>query len=353
VNWKDINRLYVYPARSAWQAGRIEEAESLFRKGLTETNNDGYVALRYAEFLEGCGRSKDAEEMYRIAMKKLPLPNYAQMAKEGLERVSGSARIAVDYSRLATYIIKEFGRRYDREYVQYFSRMGFSHETILDPNVLFRFLATLSYDMRPLSYQQVWGPPNHPEFDNNSVRQALEHLGIELAIVKKIDEETLREKLRSKELMVRENKFRMDVHDWGERGSIDHARGLKELAANVENIAGLLNDLKLAGSIGEVYDAIDSIPGFGVALTSKTILFIVRCFGVGFSEIDPKNLRSVVNGLLSELVIERRAKRLEAKGIDIQSLIDKMTELGDPLAIELLYLLDREEDFQDLLAHVT
>jgi len=261
--------------------------------------------------------------------------------------------VAVDYSELATYFIREFNRRCPTEYVKYFSRMGFNQENILDANVLFRFMATLSYDMRPLSYQQVWGPPNHPEFSNNSVKQALDQLSIELTIVERMDESALWEKLRGKELMVREEKFRMNVHDWKDRGSVDHARGLKELAVKVKGIAELLKNLRSTGNIEAVYKAVDSIFGFGPALTSKTILFIVRCLGIGLAGIDPKNLRIVADGLLNELVMERRAKRLEAKGVDIQSLVGKMTELGDPLAIELLYLLDSERDFKDLLAHVS
>jgi tetratricopeptide (TPR) repeat protein len=261
MDWMEINKRYVYPAISAWRAGRIEEAEALFKEGLAITGGDGNVALKYAEFLEDCRLLKDAEEMYRIALRKLPKPEFKRVAQEGLSRVSHPKHVSVDYGKLADYIVKEFNVCYHKEYVEYFARMGFSRETILDPSILFRFMSVISYDMRPLSYRQVWGPPNHCEFDNNSVKQALEQLGLDLTSVREMEEETLRQKLRSRELKLRNDIFRMDVHDWKERGCVDHATGLKDLANNVDTIARLFRDLATSRDITEIYDAIRSIRG--------------------------------------------------------------------------------------------
>jgi len=290
--------------------------------------------------------------MYRTALRKLPKPEFKQVAQEGLKRASHPKRVSVDYGKLAVYMVNEFNARYHKEYVEYFTKMGFSRETILDSSILFRFMSIISYDMRPLSYRQVWGPPHHPEFDNNSVKQALEQLGLDLTSVREMEEETLRKKLHSRVLKLRNDIFRMDVHDWKERGYIDHATGLKDLANNIDTIARLFKDLAASRDIKQLYDTIDSIRGFGPALTSKTILFIVRCFGVGFREVDPKDLRPIADGLLKEYVVESRAKRLRGNGVDIQVLLGKLIELGDPLVLEYLYLLDDEKSFRDLLTHI-
>lgn len=85
-------------------------------------------------------------------------------------------------------MIKEFERRRPTEYVDYFERMGFSASTVLKPEILFRFMSVISYDMRALGYNQVWGPLNHQEFDGSSVRQALEELGLDLNRVRQLDQ---------------------------------------------------------------------------------------------------------------------------------------------------------------------
>jgi hypothetical protein len=126
-----------------------------------------------------------------------------------------------------------------------------------------------------------------------------------------------------------------------------------QLAANAERIAGLLRDLPVTGNIQQLYEAIRSprIYGFGPALSSKTILFIVRCFGLVLSTVKPDDLRFVADGILGELVVQRRAKMLQAEGVDVSRLMEELMRLGDPLSIELLYLLDDEKDFQNFLRH--
>jgi len=356
MNWREINRRYVEPAERAWRQGRLEAAEAFFKRGLIVTNNDGYVALRYAELLESGGLLESAREMFRIAERKLPLEEFKGRAKRGVERLSRlrtDRKQQLNYSRLAGYMIKEFERRRTAEYVDYFGRMGFSASTVLKPEVLFRFMSVISYDMRPLSYEQVWGPPNHQEFDGNSVRQALEELGLDLNRVRQLDENRLREMLRKKHLRVNDEVFSIHLHVWPEGGRVDHAKGLTQLGTNTETIAGLLRDIPVTGNIQQLYEAIRSprVHGFGPALTSKTILFVVRCFGVGFNKVKPDDLRFVADGILGELVVQRRARRLQAEGIDVTRLVEELTRLGDPLSIELLYLLDNEKDFESFLGY--
>jgi len=145
----------------------------------------------------------------------------------------------------------------------------------------------------------------------------------------------------------------MHLHVWPEGGRVDHAKGLAQLATSIETIAGLLRDIPLTGNIQQLYEAIRSprVHGFGPALTSKTILFVVRCFGVGFNKVKPDELRFVADGILGELVVQRRARRLQAEGIDVTRLVEELTSLGDPLSIELLYLLDDEKDFRSFLGY--
>jgi len=88
MDWKQVNERFVNPAVSAWRAGKIREADTIFKQGLAATGNDGYVALSYAHFLEGCGRLKEAEEMFEIALERLPILEFKEKAKVGLERVT-------------------------------------------------------------------------------------------------------------------------------------------------------------------------------------------------------------------------------------------------------------------------
>ena len=87
-DWDDTNSKYVRPALSAWRAGRIEEAEAIFKEGLAATGNDGFVALKYAECLEGLGRLEEAKDRYAIALGRLPMEKYRQQAREALDRIT-------------------------------------------------------------------------------------------------------------------------------------------------------------------------------------------------------------------------------------------------------------------------
>ena len=90
MDWNTINKKYVHPAREAWQAGDHDKAEALFREGLAVTHQDGYVALRFAEFLEDVKRLDEARSLFEIALRKLPKKEYQLKAKEGLERTSSA-----------------------------------------------------------------------------------------------------------------------------------------------------------------------------------------------------------------------------------------------------------------------
>jgi hypothetical protein len=141
--------------------------------------------------------------------------------------------------------------------------MKFDAASVLDATVLFRFMSVISYDMRPLIYKQVWGPPSHPEYRHNSIREALKDF--DLVRVRGTEIESLREALHRKTVKAKQlpgEKFPLDIHDWGEKGKVDHARGLKELAERVERIAQLLSDLPTTGDVTTFYSEIDGIHGF-------------------------------------------------------------------------------------------
>jgi len=61
--------------------------------------------------------------------------------------------------------------------------------------------------------------------------------------------------------------------------------------------------------------------------------------------------RVVAEGLFGELRMKERIGRLNRTGIDVNILIEYLTKLGDPYAIELLYLLDEEEQWARLLEY--
>ncbi len=87
-DWRNVNIQYVYPAVDLWQKGKLPEAETIFLKGLDATNNDGFIALNYAQLLEEVKRLDEANKMYEIAWSTLSEPKNKGKAKKGLERVA-------------------------------------------------------------------------------------------------------------------------------------------------------------------------------------------------------------------------------------------------------------------------
>jgi tetratricopeptide (TPR) repeat protein len=91
-DWRRVNIQYVYPAIDAWQKGKLTEAEAIFLKGLGATNNDGFIALNYAQLLEETKRLDEANKMYEIAWSTLSEPKNKGKAKKGLERVASKIK---------------------------------------------------------------------------------------------------------------------------------------------------------------------------------------------------------------------------------------------------------------------
>lgn len=87
MQWAQVNRMYLKPAKDAWELGNYEEAEKLFQQGLRETDSDGYLLLKYAEFLEFVNRLVEARQMYDLAETKLPLADFKRQARIGMERL--------------------------------------------------------------------------------------------------------------------------------------------------------------------------------------------------------------------------------------------------------------------------
>jgi len=86
--WRRTNIQYVYPAIDLWQKGKLPEAETIFLKGLNETNNDGFIALNYGKLLEEMKRFNEASKMYEIALNRLFQPKNKEQARKGLERIA-------------------------------------------------------------------------------------------------------------------------------------------------------------------------------------------------------------------------------------------------------------------------
>lgn len=91
MDWKTINSRYVNPALEAAKAGQVGEAERLFREGLAASHEDGFVALRFAEFLESLARADEARRLFELALRKLPKADWKLKAKEGLERLAATS----------------------------------------------------------------------------------------------------------------------------------------------------------------------------------------------------------------------------------------------------------------------
>lgn len=93
MDWKAVNNKYVKPAVEAWRAGRRQQAEDIFRAGLSATGNDGFLALNYAECLEEVDRYTEAADLYKLAIERLPLPKFQDRARQGLRRVTEKPQV--------------------------------------------------------------------------------------------------------------------------------------------------------------------------------------------------------------------------------------------------------------------
>jgi hypothetical protein len=91
ADWKEINDRYVVPAARACNEGRYDEAEKLFRKGLAERNDDGFVALAFAECLEKQERFQEATSFAQLAERRLPLAKWKAKARGLLDRLAKAA----------------------------------------------------------------------------------------------------------------------------------------------------------------------------------------------------------------------------------------------------------------------
>ncbi len=60
--------------------------------------------------------------------------------------------------KLARAMVAEFDHVVVPGRVDWLKKVGFTKRNINDPNMLFDFLGTLSYDMQPFRYSEVWGP---------------------------------------------------------------------------------------------------------------------------------------------------------------------------------------------------
>ncbi len=237
--------------------------------------------------------------------------------------------------RLAIRFAIDFGARVRSSKLPYFKERGFTYQNVVHPDVLFRFLAILSYDMRPyFSYEDAWGPDDPSKSKKDSVMVIFDREGVNLDFVESASEPDLRLKLKGQ---------RVHGLSLEKIGSVDHAKGLKELAMRTRRMVQLLETLDQPNHVIELRHTIDDVHGFGKTLSAKAIMFLVRCFGIGLTYIDPKELEEIAWGLSDELWIERRRTVLSKQGIDPARLINELTKAGDPLAIELLYELEDAE----------
>lgn len=80
----EINHLYVRPAREYWMKKQWDEALNKLDQGLVATNFDGFVTLTRGYVLLKKQMWSEAERMFSIALKKLPMPEYKDKARRAL-----------------------------------------------------------------------------------------------------------------------------------------------------------------------------------------------------------------------------------------------------------------------------
>jgi hypothetical protein len=85
--------------------------------------------------------------------------------------------------KLARRLVIEFSSKVHSQKVRYFTKRGFNYRNLRSPEVLFRFLSVLSYDMRPFNAEEAWGWDVRPKPSDVSVIEVLEKEGLSLATI--------------------------------------------------------------------------------------------------------------------------------------------------------------------------
>jgi hypothetical protein len=242
--------------------------------------------------------------------------------------------------KLANAMVIEFDRTAVPGKIDWLKTVGFTDHNLKDPNVLFDFLATLSYDMQPFRYSEVWGTQENATLQRQSVRDCLRKLGIALHSVETANEEELRIKLGS---------LKVHGRTLDKIWQVDHAKGLIELAKSARTLSKSLNSLGTTKKVLLLWQRIDDVRGFGPTLSAKAILFLVRCLSDSWKNLDPQEMRLIAEKLLGEKWVGERAETIRSRGVDQHQLFDEMTRLGDPFAIEVLYELEDSSELERLL----
>src|SRR2546426_1712767 len=161
--------------------------------------------------------------------------------------------------RLAELMVGEWNRRLP-EYRKWFEERGFTRETINDPEVLFRLLATVSYLMRPFPSDLVWIPVGENPCEK-PVMQVFAENGVTRRRVRSVNQEELQAILSR--LRVRN----IPLH---RVGAVNHARSLIELERKLPFLQSLLRAFSRKPDAVSFREAIDQVHGFGLVLSAKT-----------------------------------------------------------------------------------
>lgn len=236
----------------------------------------------------------------------------------------------------AKKLINIYNNRKIPLYVDHFRKAGFTNKSLkTDKNKIFQLIILAAYDQQPFTraargWEPIW-------FE---LPEILAKLGLySLKNIKESKIAEVEEKLKNTTF------YNYHIDSKGKLGT-SYAETFMDTLNLCENYS-ILKMILNASTSREVKDIqvliSQKIRNIGPMIASKIIMYTMREIKVGIAQ--PEHFVLIVEDLLGEYHNNKFAKEIEARyGIGyISESIKNLKELGDPLAIDALYFVDRDE----------
>jgi hypothetical protein len=245
----------------------------------------------------------------------------------------------LDVPELAAALTRIYREEIIPDRVAEFESWGFERKDLVESDeAFFEFLVLASYDRQPFTfkggYEAVWSE------DPGSVRRLLESRRLlKLSTIRALGEEDLRSHLTA--LVFGPWRLAHDRKKQG-AGGTDYARTLRELAEHTSELRTLCATAVSEWDVASLHYRFDNVHGIGPTIAAKLVKYLLREIRV--ADVDPSNFQRIVPHLLQDfdnsvLLRETGTHSPQTLGRRIQA---EMTKLGEPLAIEALFYVDKE-----------
>ncbi len=247
-----------------------------------------------------------------------------------------SKEIDLEYAKkFAEKLIDIYNNKKIPIYIEHFKKAGFTRESLTsDNNKIFQMIILAAYDQQPFTraargWEPIW-------FELPTI---LTKLGLySLKGIKDSNITDIENKLRNTTF------YNYHLDSKGTTGT-SYAETFIDTLSLCEDY-GILKSILTASSSNDVRDIQElvakKVKNIGKMIASKIIMYTMREIKIGMAQ--PKHFDLIVENLLGEYHNNKFAREIELKhriGF-IEEVIKNLKKIGDPLAIDALYFVDRD-----------